>query len=60
MIPWWTTSKKDIHFDCNISRGTMMATGTYNFAALRPLSTATWKSVSAAMQHLHQWEPQHL
>lgn len=35
MIPWWATSKNDIHFNYNISGGSMMAMGTYNFAALR-------------------------
>jgi predicted dehydrogenase len=37
MIPWWATSKNDIHFNYNISGGTMMAMGTYNYAALRLL-----------------------
>ncbi|GIK03713.1 hypothetical protein Aspvir_007787 [Aspergillus viridinutans] len=35
MIPWWGTSKDDIHFNYNLSGGSMMAMGTYNFAALR-------------------------
>ncbi|KAL8923177.1 MAG: hypothetical protein Q9208_004740 [Pyrenodesmia sp. 3 TL-2023] len=34
-IPWWGTSKDDIHFNYNISGGNMMAMGTYTFAALR-------------------------
>lgn len=34
-IPWWATSKDDIHFNYNISGGNMMAMGTYTFAALR-------------------------
>ncbi|KAL8940614.1 MAG: hypothetical protein Q9216_002727 [Gyalolechia sp. 2 TL-2023] len=37
MIPWWATGKDDIHFNYNLSGGTMMAMGTYNFAALRVL-----------------------
>lgn len=35
MIPWWGTSKNDIHFNYSLAGGTMMAMGTYNFAALR-------------------------
>ncbi|KAI4105721.1 MAG: hypothetical protein LQ339_003283 [Xanthoria mediterranea] len=35
MIPWWGTGKDDIHFNYNLAGGTMMAMGTYNFAALR-------------------------
>ncbi|KAL4738958.1 hypothetical protein BDV11DRAFT_127604 [Aspergillus similis] len=35
MIPWWGTSKDDIHFNYNLSGGSMMAMGTYNMAALR-------------------------
>lgn len=37
MIPWWATSKNDINFNYPLSGGTMMAMGTYNFAALRLL-----------------------
>jgi predicted dehydrogenase len=37
MIPWWGTSKSDIHFNYNLSGGSIMAMGTYNFAALRML-----------------------
>ncbi|KAI4724320.1 hypothetical protein E4T49_07940 [Aureobasidium sp. EXF-10728] len=40
MIPWWASSKDDIHFNYNISGGTMMAMGTYNYAALRLLFNA--------------------
>lgn len=28
MVPWWATSKDDIHFDYNLSVGSMMAMGT--------------------------------
>jgi predicted dehydrogenase len=35
MIPWWGTSKGDIHFNYNLSGGSMVAMGTYNFSALR-------------------------
>ncbi|KAA8645282.1 Gfo/Idh/MocA family protein [Aspergillus tanneri] len=35
MIPWWGTSKDDIHFSYPLSGGSMMAMGTYNMAALR-------------------------
>ncbi|KAL8697712.1 MAG: hypothetical protein Q9201_006973 [Fulgogasparrea decipioides] len=35
MIPWWATGKNDIHFNYRLSGGTIMAMGTYNFAALR-------------------------
>lgn len=35
MLPWWATSKTDVHFNYNLSGGSMMAMGTYNFAALR-------------------------
>ena len=35
MLPWWITSKDDIHFNYPLSGGTMMAMGTYNFSALR-------------------------
>ncbi|KAL8853069.1 MAG: hypothetical protein Q9221_002099 [Calogaya cf. arnoldii] len=35
MIPWWGTGKDDIHFNYDLAGGTMMAMGTYNFAALR-------------------------
>jgi len=37
MIPWWGTSKSDIFFNYNLSGGTIMSTGTYNFAVLRLL-----------------------
>lgn len=37
MIPWWGTSKSDIHFNYNLSGGSIMAMGTYNLAALRVL-----------------------
>ncbi|KAI5206101.1 hypothetical protein E4T39_02622 [Aureobasidium subglaciale] len=37
MIPWWASSKSDIHFNYKLSGGTMMAMGTYNYAALRLL-----------------------
>ncbi|RVX73562.1 hypothetical protein B0A52_02450 [Exophiala mesophila] len=40
MIPWWGTSKGDIHFNYNLSGGTMMAMGTYNFAMIRGLFAA--------------------
>lgn len=35
MLPWWATGKNEIYFNYNLSGGTMMALGTYNFAALR-------------------------
>ncbi|PKY04094.1 NAD(P)-binding protein [Aspergillus campestris IBT 28561] len=35
MIPWWGTSKDDIHFNYPLSGGSIMAMGTYNMAALR-------------------------
>ncbi|KAH7322434.1 hypothetical protein B0I35DRAFT_476387 [Stachybotrys elegans] len=35
MIPWWGTSKDDIHFNYGLAGGSMMAMGTYNFAVLR-------------------------
>ncbi|KAL8725085.1 MAG: hypothetical protein Q9166_007579 [cf. Caloplaca sp. 2 TL-2023] len=35
MVPWWGTGKDDIHFNYNLGGGSMMAMGTYNFAALR-------------------------
>jgi predicted dehydrogenase len=35
MIPWWGTIKTDIHFNYALSGGSIMAMGTYNFAALR-------------------------
>ena len=35
MIPWWATSKDDIHFNYNIAGGSMMSMGCYSFAALR-------------------------
>ncbi|KAI9151437.1 NAD(P)-binding protein [Paramyrothecium foliicola] len=34
-IPWWGTSKTDIHFNYPLSGGSMMSMGTYNYAALR-------------------------
>ncbi|KAL4812492.1 hypothetical protein BDW67DRAFT_178635 [Aspergillus spinulosporus] len=37
MIPWWGTSKGDIHFNYNLSGGSIMAMGTYNLATLRQL-----------------------
>lgn len=37
MIPWWASNKDQIHFNYNLSGGTIMAMGTYNFAALRLL-----------------------
>jgi predicted dehydrogenase len=40
MIPWWMSSKNDIYFDYNLSGGTMMSLGTYNFAVLRMLFNA--------------------
>lgn len=40
MIPWWGTSKDDIFFDYNLSGGTMMSMGTYNFAVVRALFDA--------------------
>jgi len=40
MIPWWASSKNDIYFNYNISGGTMMAMGTYNYDALRLLFDA--------------------
>ena len=35
MVSWFVTSKDDIHFNYNLSGGSMMALGTYNFAMLR-------------------------
>lgn len=35
MIPWWASSKDDIHFNYPLAGGTIMAMGTYNFAMLR-------------------------
>ncbi|KAI1133269.1 putative oxidoreductase [Nemania abortiva] len=35
MIPWWGTSKDDIHFNYGIAGGTMMAMGCYSFAIMR-------------------------
>ncbi|UNI21249.1 hypothetical protein JDV02_007256 [Purpureocillium takamizusanense] len=35
MIPWWATSKEDIHFNFNIAGGCIMAMGCYSFAAMR-------------------------
>ena len=35
MIPWWGTSKSDIHFNYKIAGGSMMSMGCYSFAALR-------------------------
>lgn len=40
MIPWWATSKNDIHFNYPLSGGTIMSMGTYNFASLRLLFDA--------------------
>ena len=40
MIPWWGTSKNDIFFNYNLSGGSMMSMGTYNFAVLRLLFDA--------------------
>ncbi|KAJ5551691.1 hypothetical protein N7535_000365 [Penicillium sp. DV-2018c] len=40
MIPWWGTGKDDIHFNYNLSGGSMMAMGTYNLAMLRLLFDA--------------------
>ncbi|KAK7981305.1 oxidoreductase [Apiospora saccharicola] len=37
MIPWWGTKKTDIHFNFPLAGGSMMAMGTYNYAALRVL-----------------------
>ncbi|KAI6754913.1 hypothetical protein HG530_012665 [Fusarium avenaceum] len=37
MIPWWFVSMDHIHFNYNLSGGTMMGMGTYNFAALRQI-----------------------
>ncbi|KAF8863061.1 NAD(P)-binding protein [Acephala macrosclerotiorum] len=37
MIPWWGTSKGDIYFNYNLSGGSMMSLGTYNFATIRTL-----------------------
>ncbi|KAL6807493.1 hypothetical protein GGI42DRAFT_350952 [Trichoderma sp. SZMC 28013] len=37
MIPWWASNKDQIHFNYNLSGGTIMAMDTYNFAALRLL-----------------------
>ncbi|KAL6836234.1 NAD(P)-binding protein [Trichoderma sp. SZMC 28015] len=37
MIPWWASKKEQVHFNYNLSGGTIMAMGTYNFAALRLL-----------------------
>ncbi|KAF2742621.1 putative oxidoreductase [Sporormia fimetaria CBS 119925] len=35
MIPWWLTSKADIHFRYELAGGSMMAMGVYSFSALR-------------------------
>ena len=35
MIPWWATSKDDIHFNYTLAGGSLMAMGCYSFAALR-------------------------
>lgn len=35
MIPWWMFTKKDIHFNFNLSGGTIMSMGCYGFTALR-------------------------
>lgn len=40
MIPWWATSKDDIHFNYPLSGGSIKSIGTYNFAALRLLFDA--------------------
>lgn len=37
MIPWWGAKKTDIHFNFPLAGGSMMAMGTYNYAALRVL-----------------------
>lgn len=37
MIPWWGTSKDDIHFNYSLGGGSIMSMGTYNFNALRQL-----------------------
>ncbi|KAL7919354.1 hypothetical protein ACQKWADRAFT_301483 [Trichoderma austrokoningii] len=37
MLPWWATSKDDIYFNYHLAGGTILAMGTYNFAALRLL-----------------------
>jgi predicted dehydrogenase len=37
MIPWWGASKGAIYFNYNLSGGTIMSLGTYNFAALRSI-----------------------
>lgn len=37
MIPWWASKKTDIHFNYPLAGGSMMAMGTYNYAALRVL-----------------------
>ncbi|KAL7938277.1 NAD(P)-binding protein [Trichoderma chlorosporum] len=37
MIPWWASNKDQIHFNYNLSGGSLMAMGTYNFAAMRLL-----------------------
>ena len=37
MLPWWATSKGDIHFNYPLSGGSMMAMGTYNYASLRQI-----------------------
>ncbi|KAJ2975577.1 hypothetical protein NUW58_g8310 [Xylaria curta] len=35
MIPWWATSKNDIHFNYKIAGGSLMAMGCYSFAVMR-------------------------
>ncbi|PCG94101.1 Hypothetical protein PENO1_080150 [Penicillium occitanis (nom. inval.)] len=35
MVPWWLTSADGIEFNYNLSGGSMMMLGTYNFAILR-------------------------
>lgn len=40
MFPWWLASKGDIYFNYNLSGGTMMSLGTYNFATIRTLFAA--------------------
>ncbi|PON22686.1 hypothetical protein TGAM01_v208372 [Trichoderma gamsii] len=37
MLPWWATSKDAIYFNYNLAGGTILAMGTYNFAALQLL-----------------------
>ncbi|KAI1350265.1 putative oxidoreductase [Xylaria sp. FL0043] len=35
MIPWWATSKEDIHFNYKLAGGSLMAMGCYSFAVMR-------------------------